>query len=104
MENKSLAIDTKEAFKKAPKPATVQISEWQNETIFTTATTETLNIALKGDVGNRSPKKEHDLPSPYANYALYGNCLQFESIRFVYTYLPVLMHDLVNLTEHKYVF
>lgn len=89
----------------AVKNARVQIADWigaeENEIIFTSGSTEAINIALKGVAENYSAKGKHIVTVSTEHYAVLDTCKHLESKGYEVTYLPVNSFGLIDLNELK---
>jgi cysteine desulfurase len=89
----------------AVKNARVQVADLicaeHNEIIFTSGSTEAINIALKGVAENYSEKGNHIVTVSTEHYAILGTCKHLEKNGFEVTYLKVNKEGIVDLNELK---
>lgn len=89
----------------AVKNARVQVADLigaeENEIIFTSGSTEAINIALKGVAVNYSAKGKHIVTVSTEHYAVLDTCKHLESNGYEVTYLPVSKDGLIDLNELK---
>ena len=89
----------------AVKDARTQIAELisaeTNEIIFTSGSTEAINIALKGVAENYSAKGKHIVTVSTEHYAVLDTCKHLETKGYEVTYLPVNSFGLIDLNELK---
>ena len=87
----------------AVKNARVQVANFinaeENEIIFTSGSTESINIALKGVAENYYKKGKHILTVSTEHKAVLDTCKDLEKRGFEVTYLPVYNDGLINLSE-----
>jgi len=87
------------------KNARVQVADLicaeENEIIFTSGSTESINIALKGVAENYSAKGKHIVTVSTEHYAVLGTCKYLESKGYEITYLTVNSFGLIDLNELK---
>ncbi len=94
-------ITSNEAVKKARIQVAELIGAEENEIIFTSGSTEAINIALKGVAENYSAKGKHIITVSTEHYAVLDTCKHLESKGYEVTYLPVSKVGLIDLTELK---
>lgn len=89
----------------AVKNARVQVADLigaeANEIIFTSGSTEAINIALKGVAENYSEKGKHIVTVSTEHYAVLDTCKHLERKGYEVTYLPVNSLGLIDLNELK---
>jgi len=71
------------------------------EIIFTSSSTEAINIALKGVVENYSEKGKHIITVSTEHKAVLDTCKHLETKGYEITYLPVQKSGLIDLNELK---
>jgi cysteine desulfurase len=94
-------ITSNEAVKNARVQVADMICAEENEIIFTSGSTEAINIALKGVAENYSVKGKHIITVSTEHYAVLDTCKFLESRGCEVTYLPVSIDGLIDLTELK---
>lgn len=94
-------ITVNEEIKKARTQVTDLIGAEENEIIFTSGSTEAINIAMKGVAENYSAKGKHIVTVSTEHYAVLHTCKYLESRGYEVTYLPVSKDGLIDLTELK---
>ena len=97
----NFGIIANEAVKKARTQVADLIGAEENEIIFTSGSTEAINIALKGVAEDYSAKGKHIVTVSTEHYAVLDTCKHLESRGFEVTYLPVSKDGLIDLTELK---
>lgn len=89
----------------AVKNARVQVADLicaePNEIIFTSGSTEAINIALKGLAENYSSKGKHIVTVSTEHYGVLDTCKHLESRGYEVTYLPVSKDGLIDLNDVK---
>jgi cysteine desulfurase len=88
-----------EAVKKARIQVADLIGAEQNEIIFTSGSTEAINIALKGIAETYSAKGKHIVTVSTEHYAVLDTCKHLESKGYEVTYLQVSKDGLIDLKE-----
>jgi len=87
----------------AVQNARVQVADLicaeENEIIFTSGSTEAINIALKGVAENYSARGKHIVTVCTEHYAVLDTCKHLESKGYEVTYLPVNTFGLIDLNE-----
>jgi cysteine desulfurase len=73
----------------------------KDEIIFTSGSTEAINIALKGVAENYATKGKHIITVSTEHSAVLGTCKHLETIGFEVTYLPVNKDGLIDLSEFR---
>ena len=94
-------ITINEAVKKARIQVADLIGAEGNEIIFTSGSTEAINIALKGVAENYSTKGKHIVTVSTEHQAVLDTCKHLESNGYEVTYLPVSKEGLIDLEELK---
>ncbi len=94
-------IQINEAVKKARVQVADLIGAEQNEIIFTSGSTEAINIALKGVAENYSAKGKHIVTVSTEHPAVLDTCKHLASKGYDVTYLPVSNDGLIDLNELK---
>lgn len=94
-------ITANEAVKKARIQVADLIGAEENEIIFTSGSTEAINIALKGVAENYSAKGKHIVTVSTEHYAVLDTCKHLERKGYEVTYLPVSSFGLIDLYELK---
>lgn len=94
-------ISANEAVKKARTQIAELIGAEENEILFTSGSTEAINIALKGVAENYSAKGKHIVTVSTEHYAVLDTCKHLESKGYEVTYLPVSKDGLIDLNELK---
>lgn len=94
-------LSAKQAVKKARQQVADFICAEENEIIFTSGSTEAINIALKGIAENCSAKGKHIVTVSTEHYAVLDTCKHLESRGYEVTYLPVDKDGLIDLNELK---
>ncbi len=72
-----------------------------NEIIFTSGSTEAINLALKGVAENYSAKGKHIITVSTEHYAVLDTCKHLESRGYEVSYLPVSKDGLIDLNDLK---
>lgn len=89
----------------AVKSARTQVADLINaddkEIIFTSGSTESINIALKGVAENYSNKGKHIITVSTEHKAVLDTCKHLESRGYEVTYLSVQQNGLIDLNELK---
>jgi len=94
-------ISANEAVKNARVQVADLIGADEDEIIFTSGSTEAINIALKGIAENYSAKGNHIVTVSTEHYAVLDTCKYLESRGFEVTYLSVQKDGLIDLNEFK---
>jgi cysteine desulfurase len=94
-------ITANQAVKKARAQVSDLIGAEENEIIFTSGSTEAINIALKGVAENYSSKGRHIVTVSTEHHAVLDTCKHLESKGYEVTYLPVSKEGLIDLNEMK---
>ena len=94
-------IKANEAVKNARVQVADLIGAEESEIIFTSGSTEAINIALKGVAESYSAKGNHIVTVSTEHYAVLDTCKHLESIGYEVTYLPVDKNGLIDLQELK---
>jgi cysteine desulfurase len=77
------------------------ISAEKNEIIFTSGSTEAINIALNGVAESYTSKGKHIITVSTEHFAVLDTCKHLETKGYEVTYLPVGKNGLINLNELK---
>lgn len=89
----------------AVKSARIQVADLigadKKEIIFTSGSTEAINIALKGVAQSYSHKSKHIITVSTEHKAVLDTCKFLESIGYEITYLSVQQNGLIDLSELK---
>lgn len=89
----------------AVKTARTQVADLivadDKEIIFTSSSTEAINIALKGVAENYSDKGKHIITVSTEHKAVLDTCKYLETRGYEVTYLPVQQNGFINLDELK---
>lgn len=89
----------------AVKAARIQVSELigaeAHEVIFTSGSTEAINLAIKGVAENYIEKGKHIVTYQTEHPAVLDTCKHLETKGFEVTYLPVFPDGMINLAELK---
>jgi cysteine desulfurase len=96
-----LGITANEAVKNARIHIADLIGAEENEIIFTSGSTEAINLALKGVSENYSAKGKHIITVSTEHYAVLDTCKYLESIGYEVTYLHVNKDGLIDLNDLK---
>ncbi len=94
-------VSANEAVKKARVQVADLIGAEENEVIFTSGSTEAINIALKGVAENYSAKGKHIVTVSTEHYAVLDTCKHLEGNGYEVTYLSVDSFGLIDLEELK---
>lgn len=94
-------VSANEAVKNARILVADLVGAEQNEIIFTSGSTEAINIALKGVADNYSAIGTHIVTVSTEHYAVLDTCKHLESKGYEVTYLPVSKNGLIDLNELK---
>ena len=97
----NFGIIANEAVKKARTQVADLIGAEENEIIFTSGSTEAINIALKGVAEDYSAKGKHIVTVSTEHYAVLDTCKHLESRGYEVTYLSVDKKGLIDLNELK---
>jgi cysteine desulfurase len=93
---------------KAVKTARIQVADLigaeETEVVFTSGSTEAINIALKGVAENYADKGKHIITVSTEHKAVLDTCKHFETRGYEVTYLPVQQDGLIDLGELKQFF
>lgn len=89
----------------AVKAARIQVADLigadAHEIIFTSGSTESINLAIKGVAEKYSSKGKHIVTVATEHSAVIDTCKYLETIGYKITYLPVLPDGLIDLDELK---
>jgi cysteine desulfurase len=94
-------ISVNEAVKNARVKVADLIGAEENEIIFTSGSTEAINIALKGVAESYSAKGKHIVTVSTEHYAVIDTCKHLECRGYEVTYLTVSKEGLIDLSELK---
>ena len=94
-------LSVNEAVKSSRTKVAELIGAEQNEIVFTSGSTEAINIALKGVAENYSAKGKHLITISTEHYAVIDTCKHLETKGYEVTYLQVRPDGLIDLTEFK---
>lgn len=90
-----------EAVKKARQEVADLLGAEVNEVIFTSGSTESINLAIKGVAENYSTKGKHIITVQTEHSAILDTCRHLESKGFSVTYLPVNSEGQISLQNLK---
>ena len=90
-----------EAVKMARNQVAELIAAEAYEIIFTSGSTEAINLAIKGVAENYSEKGRHIVTVTTEHPAVLDTCKNLESKGYEITYLPVLSDGLIDLSQLK---
>jgi cysteine desulfurase len=89
----------------AVKAARIQVADLigadAHEIIFTSGSTESINLAIKGVAQNYSSRGKHILTVATEHSAVLDTCKYLETIGYEITYLPVLYDGLIDVADLK---
>lgn len=89
----------------AVKSARIQVSELisaeAHEIVFTSGSTEAINLAIKGVAENYSGKGKHIVTVSTEHSAVLDTCKHLETKGYEVTYMPVKSDGLIDLSELK---
>lgn len=94
-------ISIDEAVKNSRDLVAELLAAEQNEIIFTSSSTEAINIALKGVAENYSTKGKHIVTVSTEHLAVLETCKYLETRGYELTYLSVNKDGIIDLTELK---
>ena len=94
-------LSVNEAVKAARTKVADLIGAEQNEIVFTSGSTEAINLAIKGVAENYSAKGKHIVTVATEHSAVLDTCKHLESKGYEVTYLPVSKDGLIDLNELK---
>jgi cysteine desulfurase len=94
-------VEAHEAVKKARKQVADLIGAEANEIIFTSGSTEAINLAIKGVAENYHSRGKHIVTVSTEHLAVLDTCKYLESKGYEVTYLPVKHDGLIDLSELK---
>ncbi|MFN5207970.1 MAG: cysteine desulfurase family protein, partial [Bacteroidota bacterium] len=92
-------ISVNEAVKKSRIQVADFIGAEENEILFTSGATESINIAIKGIAENYSGRGKHIITVSTEHYAVLDTCKYLESKGYEITYLGVSKEGLIDLNE-----
>jgi cysteine desulfurase len=92
-------LQVNEAVKTARIKVADLIGAEQNEIVFTSGSTEAINLAIKGVAENYSAKGKHIVTVSTEHYAVLDTCKHLETKGYEVTYLPVSSIGLIDLNE-----
>lgn len=90
-----------EAVKEARKQVADLIGAETNEIIFTSGSTEAINLAIKGVAENYAKKGKHIITVQTEHKAVLDTCEYLETKGYEITYLPVLCDGLIDIESLK---
>jgi cysteine desulfurase len=90
-------VKTYEAVKAARIQVADLIGAEAHEIIFTSGSTESINLAIKGVAANYSTRGKHIVTIATEHSAVLDTCKYLETIGYEITYLPVLHDGLIDL-------
>jgi cysteine desulfurase len=94
-------LQVNEEVKSARTKVANLISAEKNEIIFTSGSTEAINIALNGVAESYTSKGKHIITVSTEHFAVLDTCKHLETKGYEVTYLPVGKNGLINLNELK---
>ena len=94
-------LSINEAVKAARMKVADLIGAEENEIVFTSGSTEAINLALKGVAENYSAKGKHIVTVATEHSAVLDTCKHLETKGYEVTYLPVQNDGLIDLNEVK---
>ena len=94
-------LNAKEAVRKARHQVAELIGAESNEIIFTSGSTEAINLAIKGIADTYSSKGKHIVTALTEHPAVLDTCRDLETKGFEITYLPVESDGLLDLSLFK---
>ncbi|MCJ8210821.1 cysteine desulfurase [Mucilaginibacter sp. RS28] len=94
-------VEAYEVVKTARKQVADLIGAETNEIIFTSGSTEAINLAIKGVAENYSDKGKHIVTVKTEHHAVLDTCQYLETKGFEVTYLPVGTDGLIDLQALK---
>jgi cysteine desulfurase len=97
----NFGLQANEAVKAARIKVADLIGAEQNEIVFTSGSTEAINLALKGVAENYSAKGKHIVTVATEHSAVLDTCKHLETKSYEVTYLPVNTFGLIDLIELK---
>tara|TARA_B100000315_G_scaffold120342_1_gene110244 strand:+ start:331 stop:1509 length:1179 start_codon:yes stop_codon:yes gene_type:complete len=97
--NHQFGLNAMEAVKIARKRIANLINSNQNEIIFTSGATESVNLAIKGYMGKNKGKGNHIITPKTEHKAVLDTCSVLEQQGFQITYLNVLNNGLIDINE-----
>ncbi len=97
----NIGMSVNKSVTKARSQVAELISSEESEIIFTSGSTEGINIALKGFSDHKYNKRKHIITVKTEHKAMLDTCKYLESIGYEITYLTVNCNGLIELTELK---
>lgn len=97
----NFGLKANEAVKAARIKVADMIGAEPNEIVFTSGSTEAINLALKGVLENYSAKGKHIVTVATEHSAVLDTCKYLETRGYEVTYLPVNSFGLIDLNELK---
>lgn len=97
----NFGLKANEAVKVARKKVADLIGAEQNEIVFTSGSTEAINLGIKGVAENYSAKGKHIVTVATEHSAVLDTCKHLEMKGYEVTYLPVNSFGLIDLNELK---
>jgi cysteine desulfurase len=95
----NFGFQVNKAVKAARKKVADLIGAEQNEIVFTSGSTEAINLAIKGVAENYSGKGKHIVTVSTEHPAVIDTCKHLETKGYEVTYLPVNSFGLIDLNE-----
>ncbi len=97
----SFGVEVNKAVNKSREQVSEIIGSEPSEIIFTSGSTEAINIAIKGVAENYQSKGRHIITVLTEHQAVLNTCQYLEKKGFEVTYLPVLSDGLIDIAEIK---
>jgi cysteine desulfurase len=94
-------VNAYEAVKKARQQVANLIQADSTEIVFTSGSTEAINLALKGLAEGLGKEKKHIVTAATEHSAILDTCRYLQTKGFEVTYLPVQPNGLINLKDIK---
>ena len=94
-------LNANEVVRKARQQVAELIGAESNEIIFTSGSTEAINLAIKGIADTYLPKGKHIITALTEHPAVLDRCRDLETKGFEITYLPVENDGLLDLSLVK---
>jgi cysteine desulfurase len=96
-----LGINANNSVKRARFQVSNLLGAEPNEIVFTSGSTEAINIAIKGIAENYAAKGKHIVTSSTEHSAVLDTCKYLETKGYEITYLPVKANGIIDLSELK---